>query len=122
MDEAPQAETKEKRSTGYPFHLASLLIIVLIAPPLVWLNCRAERRSFQNAEVNVYGWPLPMLYMEINSDSKKLDPPTQYNLVSFYYNLTIFVLILVCAGAFTERRMRRPEPAAVGEDATPAVH
>ena len=124
MDETPpnQSDAKEKRVAGFQFHLSTLLALVLLAPPLIWANARADRRPFQNAEVFAYGWPLPMLYVEVDHDRTKLDPPAQVNYVSLYYNLTVVVLILVCAGAFFQRRAQRSVQPAAGTDASPAVH
>src|SRR5690349_16421853 len=101
MDEIPpdQSEAKEERAAGFQLHVNTVAILVFVAAMMILASVRSpmtwvkelsaahpfrdpEVHTFQGADVYIYGWPLPMLYVDVNLAQPKLEPPIRCNFIS----------------------------------------
>ena len=98
--DASAAEQSELR------HIATIIILALLVALLLWLNLHKHIVTFQNIEAHAYGFPLLMVYHEPHGDTTKLDPATQINWLTLYFDIFFSAMVLVCSFAIVRRLTR----------------
>lgn len=120
--ENPESDVQpeEVPAQGVQFQLATCVILALLAGALVYANVHMVHRPFRQIEANVYGWPLPVVFIDPNPEPGK--PSWEFNHIALYYDLTIAVFGLVAVGAFLERYLFRKSDPLSEENSAPAAH
>jgi hypothetical protein len=87
--------------------VSTILTISIAFALLMLLNFHRHTIPFQGVEANAYGFPLLTAYSEPNGDTTKLDPATQINWLTLYFDIFFCAMILVCSARIVRRLSRR---------------